>query len=147
MTMEDIVIKTGTYSALWDDAMKIRDEVFCGEQGISRDIEIDRFDRAATHVVLYLNGLPVSTGRIICDDGVYYIGRVATIRKYRGNGYGKMIVEALADWALCNKISEVHLHAQKHAVGFYEKIGFRPYGDIFFEAGIEHISMVMKKEA
>ena len=42
------------------------------------------------------------------------------------------------------RINEVHLHAQIHAKGFYEALGYTPFGDIFLEAGIEHISMKKK---
>jgi predicted GNAT family N-acyltransferase len=33
------------------------------------------------------------------------------------------------------------LHAQVHAVPFYEKMGFKSYGPQFEEAGIQHFAM------
>jgi predicted GNAT family N-acyltransferase len=36
------------------------------------------------------------------------------------------------------------LHAQCNAKGFYEKSGFVPRGDVFMEADIPHIEMVLK---
>ena len=38
-------------------------------------------------------------------------------------------------------LSEVFLHAQKGAVGFYEREGFESIGPVFLEAGIEHVRM------
>jgi predicted GNAT family N-acyltransferase len=35
----------------------------------------------------------------------------------------------------------VELHAQVHARGFYERAGFGPYGEVYLEAGIEHVGM------
>ena len=35
----------------------------------------------------------------------------------------------------------VELHAQVHAAGFYDKAGYTPYGEVYLEAGIEHVSM------
>jgi hypothetical protein len=37
--------------------------------------------------------------------------------------------------------SEVMLHAQRSAEGFYDRLGFRPRGEPFEEAGIPHIEM------
>lgn len=34
------------------------------------------------------------------------------------------------------------LHAQLTAKGFYDKLGFIPFGEEFEEAGIQHISMM-----
>jgi len=36
---------------------------------------------------------------------------------------------------------EVFLHAQVHAVAFYEKAGFQVQGAVFDEAGIPHLRM------
>jgi predicted GNAT family N-acyltransferase len=38
-------------------------------------------------------------------------------------------------------MKRVYLGAQKHAVGFYQKLGFSVYGDPYIEAAIEHIHM------
>ena len=38
----------------------------------------------------------------------------------------------------CKKIS---LHSQKHAKGFYEKLGFYVTSDEFLEEGIVHVEM------
>ena len=35
----------------------------------------------------------------------------------------------------------VELHAQVHARRFYERAGFTPFGEVYLEAGIEHIGM------
>ncbi len=34
----------------------------------------------------------------------------------------------------------VDLHGQTHARGFYQQLGYAAYGELFSEAGIEHIS-------
>jgi predicted GNAT family N-acyltransferase len=35
----------------------------------------------------------------------------------------------------------VELHAQLQAIPFYEKLGFESFGDIFLDAGIQHVAM------
>ena len=41
---------------------------------------------------------------------------------------------------------EVHVHAQTHAINFYEKLGFTPYGDTYLESNIKRVSMVKPSE-
>ena len=144
--MKDVNIKVGTYSEIDTDAQKVRNEVFCIEQKINKDIERDGLDSTAIHAVVYEKDNPVSTGRLICENNKYYIGRVATLKEHRCKGLGNLVVKELINWAFNNNISEVYIHAQKHAEEFYRKIGFESYGDVFFEAGIEHISMVINKD-
>lgn len=141
-----IEVKTGTYSDLGADAHKVRDTVFCIEQGISMEIERDEADLSAVHAVVYENDIPVAAGRLIYDEEneIYLIGRISSLRAVRGKGYGKLIVKSLIEYAENNEIDEIHLHSQKHAEGFYKNLGFEAYGDVFLEAGIEHVSMMTK---
>jgi len=38
-------------------------------------------------------------------------------------------------------VTLIKLHAQVHAVSFYAKLGFVAHGEIFSEAGIDHVNM------
>ena len=40
----------------------------------------------------------------------------------------------------------IRISAQTHAIGFYEKHGFKSQGEIYLDEGIEHIDMYLKKE-
>ncbi|MBQ9914583.1 MAG: GNAT family N-acetyltransferase, partial [Clostridia bacterium] len=59
-----------------------------------------------------------------------------------GRGIGRQLMEesmaAIQKHFACTKIS---LHAQKQAVGFYEKLGFSVVSDEFLEEGVVHLSM------
>ena len=37
---------------------------------------------------------------------------------------------------------QVELHAQVDATGFYDRAGYRRTGDLYLEAGIDHVTMV-----
>jgi predicted GNAT family N-acyltransferase len=50
-------------------------------------------------------------------------------------------VDAIEQWAAERGLAAVELHAQTHARNFYQQFGYAAYGDLFSEAGIEHISM------
>lgn len=127
------------------DAFYIRTKVFIEEQQVPEDIEIDEIDPRTDHLVIYVGGMPAATGRIVWETPVL-LGRIAVLREHRGSGLGAEIVNRLTEKVFEHqKENEVHIHAQTHALPFYEKLGFQAYGAIFDEAGIPHQAMVKRK--
>jgi len=120
---------------------KVRKKVFVKEQNVPGDIEIDGLDSEAKHVLVFDADKAIGTGRILFDG---HIGRIAVEKQYRCRGIGRIIVEKLVEIAKGLQLSEVWLSSQYHAKGFYQKLGFIEVGDIYQEAGIDHIKM--KKE-
>lgn len=123
------------------DAFAIRRKVFIEEQGVPEDIELDSLDQTSGHIVIYDDKRPIGTGRLLEEDGLVLIGRVAVLKEYRSQKIGSIVVNQLRAKAFKDGATEVHLHAQKAVQGFYEKLGFVAYGEEFEEAGIRHISM------
>jgi predicted GNAT family N-acyltransferase len=66
---------------------------------------------------------------------------MAVRRDARGAGVGSAVLRALMDRARQRGDHEVVLHAQLAAQDFYARHGFEPEGEIFMDAGIEHIAM------
>ncbi|MFW5651097.1 MAG: GNAT family N-acetyltransferase [Acetivibrio ethanolgignens] len=128
------------------DAFEIRRKVFIEEQGVPEELELDEMDAYAIHALVYVEGKAVATGRIIYDGYTYKIGRVAVLKEERGKQYGDFIMRMLIDKAFLHGAEEVILGAQLTAVGFYEKLGFEKYGEVFDDAGIPHIHMKLKRE-
>ncbi|MGR6840080.1 GNAT family N-acetyltransferase [Aliivibrio wodanis] len=132
-------IRNVNYTGENEQAIReVRDSVFIQEQNIDPDIEFDGLDESAVHAIVYSNAQPVGTGRIL-DDG--HIGRIAILKAFRGQGLGAKIVLSLIDEAINKGYPRVYLGSQKHAIDFYTKLGFEPFGDEFMEAGIPHLSM------
>ncbi len=117
---------------------RIRNTVFTREQGVAIAVDFDGNDAVGMHSLVFIDGQAVGTGRLLKDG---HIGRIAVLRNYRGQGIGAKIVLSLIDEARKNKISRVYLGAQIHALGFYSKLGFTPFGEKYTEAGIQHLSM------
>jgi predicted GNAT family N-acyltransferase len=67
---------------------------------------------------------------------------MAVHRLLRGANFGRDVLLALLDAARHRGDAEVMLHAQCEAEGFYRRLGFTARGDVFQEAGIDHIEMV-----
>lgn len=136
-------VRVGDWAALGKDAAKLRTAVFVQEQGIAPQMEWDEADGTAVHAVAY-NGMGqgVATGRLTRHmSGVGKIGRMAVHRVLRGSHIGQEILRALMDAAKSRGDTEIVLHAQRSAEGFYRRLGFVPRGEPFEEVGIAHIEM------
>ncbi|MFB0618739.1 GNAT family N-acetyltransferase [Streptomyces sp. AGS-58] len=130
----------------------VRKEVFVAEQGVAEDIEYDAWDAVAVHVLAVReDGVPLGTGRLLHgeaaaaktggDPAVGSLGRLAVSREARGLGVGAALVHAIEDIARAAGLTALDLHAQTHAQGFYERLGYVAYGPEFPNAGIPHRAM------
>ncbi|WP_250401536.1 GNAT family N-acetyltransferase [Streptomyces cellostaticus] len=130
----------------------VRKEVFVVEQGVAQDIEYDAYDAVAVHVLAVReDGVPLGTGRLLYgaaaaaktggDASVGSLGRLAVARSARGLGVGAALVRAVEEAARARGLAAVDLHAQTHALGFYERLGYEAYGPEFPDAGIAHRAM------
>lgn len=124
---------------------KIRTIVFVEEQKVPAVEEIDEFEDESSHYVLIVDGKIVGTARTRIIDNYGKIQRVAILKEYRGKGFGKLLMEKMIKDLKQNKsLDYIKLGAQCCAQKFYEKLGFKAYGDIFDDAGIPHINMRIK---
>lgn len=129
-------IVTGDWDSLRDDAQKVRIEVFVIEQNVPIELEWDEGDEVSIHAVAYdEQGQPVATGRLLPDG---HIGRMAVSQSQRGQGIGKQVLITLLEHARQLGHTELVLHAQTHAVPFYEREGFVVEGEEFIEADMPH---------
>ncbi|MET9733580.1 GNAT family N-acetyltransferase [Streptomyces sp. NPDC006458] len=130
----------------------VRKEVFVAEQGVPQEIEYDSYDPGAVHVLAVReDGTALGTGRLLHgaaaaaktggDLTVGSLGRLAVTRRARGLGVGVALVRAIEDAARARGLAAVDLHAQTHALGFYERLGYEAYGPQYLEAGIAHRAM------
>ncbi|MDO5518859.1 MAG: GNAT family N-acetyltransferase [bacterium] len=127
------------------EVFRIRNEVFCKEQGIASELEHDAFDNGAIHVLINDHDCNVAVGRLVQEQGEYSIGRVAVIKEERGNYYGDFVVRMLVDKAFRLGAKEVKILAQKDTVPFYKKIGFAEAGEECVKVNIPHIPMTIKQ--
>jgi predicted GNAT family N-acyltransferase len=124
-----------------DAALALRYDVFCIEQGVSLDEERDGRDGEALHLVVVDDGEVVGTCRLLAVGSEVKLGRMAVVPSHRGRGLAaELLVEADA------RARELHaqriaLAAQLTAQALYERAGYAPYGDVFLDAGIEHVMM------
>jgi predicted GNAT family N-acyltransferase len=132
-------------AASWQDDLRalqsLRREVFILEQGVPETLEWDEHDAVSLHALaLGPAGRPVGTGRLLPDG---HIGRIAVLRDWRSRGVGSAILRFLIEQGQRRGLQSFRLHAQTHALAFYERHGFIAEGNVFKEAGIPHRQMTL----
>lgn len=120
----------------------IREAVFIREQGVPEALEWDGLDEGCRHALaLSLQGEAVGCGRMLADG---HIGRIAVLPSWREQRVGTAIMEALLDEARAQGMRRVDVDAQTQAVPFYHTLGFVEQGEVFMDAGLPHIRMILE---
>jgi predicted GNAT family N-acyltransferase len=122
-------------------AFALRRQVFCDEQGVALEDELDARDDEALHIVALDDGVLVGTCRLLVDGDTVTLGRMAVARAERGRGLaGQLLAEAEAR-ARELGARRIMMAAQVSARRVYERAGYEPYGEVFLDAGIDHVMM------
>ena len=120
----------------------IRHAVFVLGQGVRPEEEVDGEDSACRHVLALRDRAPVGTARVKPLGRLAKIQRVAVLPEARGAGIGARIMR----WIAARLAEEgawdaAVLGAQTHALGFYERLGWRAEGPEYLDARIPHRDM------
>ncbi|MER6265718.1 GNAT family N-acetyltransferase [Streptomyces sp. NPDC001797] len=152
MTTRAYTVRVAEDPADLEACFAVRKQVFVVEQRVPEDLEYDAYDPVAVHVLAVReDGVPLGTGRLLHgavaaaktggDPSLGSLGRLAVSAEARGLGIGIALVRAIEEAARARGLTAVDLHAQTHALGFYERLGYEPYGTEYEEAGIPHRGM------
>ena len=124
-----------------DEALELRKRVFVDEQGVTIEADQDGRDGEALHLVAVDDGRITGTCRLVFDDGLARLGRMAVEPDQRGRGIGAAILAVAEDEARRAGARRIRLHAQTAARSLYERGGFVIQGEEFMEEGIPHLTM------
>jgi predicted GNAT family N-acyltransferase len=122
-------------------ARELRVRVFCDEQGVDREAELDGLDDEATQIVALDAREVMATCRLRFFDEACKLERMAVEKRYRGAGAGSWLLEVAEDEARRQGASVMLLDSQRQAEGFYAAAGYQAEGETFLEEGIEHVRM------
>jgi predicted GNAT family N-acyltransferase len=132
-------------------ALRIREQVFCVEQGVPLEEEIDGLDDRALHLLAFDAGEDASDGddddraigtlRLLLDGEQAKIGRVAVRAERRHRGIASRMLEQALERAHERGARRARLAAQLVAVALYERAGFAVESEPFDDAGIAHVWM------
>ena len=123
------------------DALKLRYDVFCVEQGVPEREELDGRDNEGIHLVAVEDGEVVATCRLLVVGRTVQFSRLAVRPSARRRGIATAMLEAADAETRTAGARRLVLHAQTYARTLYERAGYVPRGHAFREAGIEHIAM------
>ena len=122
--------------------MALRFEVFVDEQAVPPEEEIDAYDERAAHFGAFAAGALVGVARVVdAGEGTAKIGRVAVRKTLRGAGVAARLMEHVVEWCRQQGYREAMLDAQCRVESFYARLGFVSEGEVFLDAGIDHIRM------
>jgi predicted GNAT family N-acyltransferase len=124
-----------------EEAKQLRLRVFAQEQGFSREADVDGLDPGATHLVAIRRGAVVGTCRLRFPRGNCKLERMVVEENLRGTGIGAELVRQAEREAERQGATEIVLHAQRPAEGFYAACGYGTEGDPFLEEGRPHVQM------
>ena len=134
-------VTRGHWLTVKSQCQAVRTPVFVDEQRVDPSEEWDDMDEVSLHFLACTpDGEPIGTARLLPDG---HIGRMAVMAPWRGQGVGDALLRSAIAAGLEAGHSELVLHAQTHAAGFYARFGFVATGDEFDEAGIPHVRMTL----
>ena len=128
-----------------NEIKKIRTVVFLHEQNIPEELEWDEYDKSAFHFGLFYKSCLVAYARSI-ENNVYWIGRMVVQKEYRNISIGSHLLQlVIAFLQDINSQKDIFVSAQVQAIHFYEKNNFSVRGKTYFDAGILHTDMILRR--
>jgi predicted GNAT family N-acyltransferase len=122
-------------------ALALRRRVFCEEQGVPVEQELDGHDTRGLHLVAVQDGAVLGTCRLLMRGSSCTLSRMAVDAGFRRTGVGAALLRESEARARERGATRMALHAQLRAQRLYTAHGYRARGPRFLEAGIEHVSM------
>ena len=146
-------IKMQTIIKKWDDLsinevqsiFGLRSEVFIVEQECPFQ-DVDGRDPEAHHLLLYENNILCGYTRIFSQNTYFKeasFGRTVVKKKYRGKGYGHVLVKESIAFLKSKEENTIKISAQSYLKKFYLSYGFIPKGDEYLEDNIPHTAMFL----
>ncbi len=136
--MSDLEVLLVTWREMENTLRHIRTQVFIREQNVPEELEWEKEDHHAVHLLVKKKENYVATARLLhsCQ-----IGRMAVLKPYRLSGIGSTMLYKLLSIAEDKCMKNIFLNAQIDAIPFYKKHGFKEEGITFYDAGIPHLRM------
>lgn len=129
--------------------LALRQDVFIVEQDCVYQ-DIDGLDRQAMHLLGFDSEQLLAYARVYYDKTLKKMrfGRLLTAPAARGKAIGKTMMDEILRYLSSHyPHKSVHISAQRYLEAFYQSFGFEVQGAPYDEDGIEHIAMVLKRNA
>lgn len=125
------------------EILRARAEIFVVEQNCAYQ-DLDGRDYQSLHVFFEEVGMVMAYLRAYTKDfNTVQMGRVFTLKHGTGLG-GELLRAGIAQVRERFNPDRVYIEAQRYAVGYYEREGFRVCSKEFLEDGIPHVGMELR---
>ena len=132
-----------------NDIFSLRSEVFIVEQECAYQ-DVDGKDKQADHVMLHVDNELVGYTRVFPENTYFKeasFGRTVVKKKYRGKGYGHLLVKESLRFLKSKKENIIKISAQSYLIRFYSSHGFITKGEEYLEDNIPHTAMFYTKNS
>ncbi len=125
------------------DILQLREQVFTFRQDCNEP-DMDNVDRTALHFTAYDEKQLTAYLRVYHADDKLKIGRVVVNPGFQGKGLGReLMVRAVKDLQQQFPGKAIAMSAQYYLEKFYQSLGFATISDVYMEAGIQHVRMML----
>ena len=122
----DITIGFVSSSLERAQAEDLRRSVLCGELHWPREVVEEKGDSAAQLALVCLGPKAIATGRLIQREGFWHLELLAVLERFRKQGVGKRLVEALEERALQQGATRLRVLATEELCAYFGKMGYLP---------------------
>lgn len=111
---------------------------------ISQENVLSQFKKSSWIVAKTREGQTIGFGQ--CSLGTAEIFQINVLPLYQKQGIGTALYQRMLDDFKRKKVREIILNSTLNAIGFYQKLGFMPLGEIQYRVG-SHAMEMMKMKA
>ena len=139
------IIRKPKSSKEWEDYYRLRWKILREPLNLDKGSEKDDLEDSAIHRAIFENEKIIGIGRIhFIDKDTAQIRYMAVLKKCRGKGLGRMLVEEFTQISEQNKIFKIILYARESVIEFYKKLGFEIIKEAHKLGNIQHFLMERK---
>jgi predicted GNAT family N-acyltransferase len=99
-------------------------------------------EKNQVHIVGKYEQRIICSASIICFKGYCKIRQVAVLPEMQKKGIGKQLIQFCEKYIHSNGHCRVELHSRLSVYDFYQKNGYKKYGEVFHEVNLPHIKMI-----
>jgi predicted GNAT family N-acyltransferase len=129
----------------YKQVLKLRDEILRRPLGLNFSEEEVEKEKNNMHMAAYEDDQMLGCCMLV-EEGpkTVRLRQMAVVNDVQGKGIGRALMQFAENLARDRGYKRITMHARKNAIGFYEKMGYKKFGDEFMEITIPHV--VMEKE-
>ena len=132
-------------SEAYRQMIKLRDDILRRPLGLHFTEEELEKEKHNLHIAAFEDDTMLGCCMLVEEDPqTVRLRQMAVINDLQGKGIGRALMQFAENLARDRGYKKITMHARKNATGFYEKMGYRKFGNEFEEITIPHY--VMEKD-